>query len=330
MAWFEPALRSLPGNPFVIGSLAGDGGGFAEAIAGRWRAAGGMGLDRLEIVVTSALTLAVLLSIDTLKTCVVLDTLTRSRHDSNREIVGQGVGNIVSAVAGGIPGAGTMAKPPSINPERRLVAPLETFTRVAPMMALLVFGGLIAWMPVASLVAILIVIGARMIDRHSLGFLKSRATVLDFAIIFVVIVVALTVSLIAASGVGVGLAVLLFMREQIGGTIVRRKSYGDATFSKQVRLHDEMAILEREGHQAVIVELQGSLFFGTADQLYRALAPEMGACRYIILDMRRVQSVDVTAAHVLEQIKDQLAEREGFLIFSQLPSRVPSGLDMQR
>ncbi|MGZ8248930.1 STAS domain-containing protein, partial [Methylomagnum sp.] len=47
-------------------------------------------------------------------------------------------------------------------------------------------------------------------------------------------------------------------------------------------------------------------------------------------DMRRVQSVDVTAAHVLEQIKDQLAEREGFLIFSQLPSRVPSGLDMQR
>jgi hypothetical protein len=60
------------------------------------------------MLVTPALTLAVLLSIDTLKTCVVLDALTRSRHDSNRELIGQGLGNIASAVIGGIPGAGTM------------------------------------------------------------------------------------------------------------------------------------------------------------------------------------------------------------------------------
>lgn len=330
VAWFEPALRSLSGNPFVIGSLAGDGGGFAEAIAGRWRAVGGIDLDRLEIVATSALTLAVLLSIDTLKTCVVLDTLTRSRHNSNRELIGQGVGNIVSAVAGGIPGSGTMGATlvnVSSGATSRRSGLIEG---LLSLLALLAFGGLIAWVPVASLAAILIVIGARMIDRHSLSFLKSRTTALDFAIIAVVVVVALTVSLIAASGAGVALAVLLFLREQIGGNIVRHKTYGNATFSKQIRLHDEMAILEREGHQAVILELQGSLFFGTADQLYRVLEPEIERRRYIILDMRRVQSVDVTAAHALEQIEDRLAERGGFLIFSQLPSRVPSGLDMQR
>jgi SulP family sulfate permease len=92
----------------------------------------------------------------------------------------------------------------------------------------------------------------------------------------------------------------------------------------------EMHILEQKGDQAVIFELQGSLFFGTTDQLYRALEPELKLRTYVILDMRRVQSVDVTAAHVLEQVKDMLAERNGFLIFSQIPKNLPSGKDMQQ
>jgi sulfate permease, SulP family len=76
--------------------------------------------------------------------------------------------------------------------------------------------------------------------------------------------------------------------------------------------------------------LQGSLFFGTTDQLYSALETELKTRTYVILDMRRVQSVDVTAAHMLEQVKDMLAERKGFLIFSRLPNSLPSGQDMQQ
>jgi SulP family sulfate permease len=91
-----------------------------------------------------------------------------------------------------------------------------------------------------------------------------------------------------------------------------------------------MAILEKHGDAAVIFELQGSLFFGTTDQLYSALETELKTRTYVILDMRRVQSVDVTAAHMLEQVKDMLAERKGFLIFSRLPSSLPSGQDMQQ
>jgi SulP family sulfate permease len=80
----------------------------------------------------------------------------------------------------------------------------------------------------------------------------------------------------------------------------------------------------------VVFELQGSLFFGTTDQLYTALEPDLKTRAYVILDMRRVQSVDVTAAHVLELVEDVLAERKAFLVFSQLPKDVPTGQDMRQ
>ena len=204
-----------------------------------------------------ALTLAVLLSIDTLKTCVVLDALTRSRHNSNRELIGQGLGNLASAFIGGVPGAGTMGATlvnMSSGAQSRFSGVFEGILTLA---AFLVLGKLIAWVPIAALAAILIVIGVRMIDRTSLHFLKSRSTILDFVVIAAVIGVALTVSLIAASGVGIALAILLFIREQIGGSIVRRKSYGNQTFSKQIRLHEEMRILEQRGDQAVIFRTAG-------------------------------------------------------------------------
>lgn len=97
-----------------------------------------------------------------------------------------------------------------------------------------------------------------------------------------------------------------------------------------MRLPEEMRILEQRGESTVICELQGSLFFGTTDQLYSELEPEVKTRTYVILDLRRVQSVDFTAAHMLEQLEDMLSERKGFLIFSRVPENVPSGQDMQR
>ncbi|MDK9723471.1 MAG: SulP family inorganic anion transporter [Sterolibacteriaceae bacterium MAG5] len=325
----DPALLKLDGNALVVGALGG-GGSFVDAIVDRWQAMGEIGLSELRHIAVPALTLAVLLSIDTLKTCVVLDALTRTRHDSNRELVGQGLGNVASAVVGGIPGAGTMGATLvniSSGGQSRLSGIMEG---VLALVAFLALGSFIAWVPVAALAAILIVIGVRMIDRHSFSFLRQRSTVLDFVVIAAVIVTALTVSLIAASGVGIVLAVMLFIREQIGGAIVRRKTYGNENFSKRVRTHEEMEILLDHGNRAVVVELQGSIFFGTASQLYKTLEPELKTRDFVILDMRRVQTVDVTAVHMLDQIKDMLAERHGFLIFSQLPQNLPSGRDMQQ
>jgi SulP family sulfate permease len=326
----DPALLILQGNTLVVGALGGEGGGsFWDGLVVRWSALTEINLQQVLTLAIPALTLAVLLSIDTLKSCVVLDAMTRSRHDSNRELIGQGLANLGSGAIGGVPGAGTMGAT-LVNVSGGATTSFSGL--IEGVLALLVFlllTGLISWVPVSALAGILLVVGWRMIDRNSLNFLKSRSTILDFIVIVAVVGTALTVSLIAASGVGIVLAVVLFVREQIGGSIIRRRLLGNETFSKRVRTHAEMEILTEKGSRAAIVELQGSLFFGTADQLYRTLEPDLKTRDFLILDMRRIQTVDVTAAHLLEQIKDMLSERHGFLIFSQIPTNLPSGRDLQ-
>ena len=325
----DKSLLVLSDNSLVVGSLGNVEGGFTQAIASRWQAIGDFQADDFIGLMMPAITLAILLSIDTLKTCVVLDELTRTRHDSNRELIGQGIGNMASAMIGGIPGAGTMGAT-LINMSSGATSRLSGIIEgILALVAFLALGAVIAWVPVAALAGILIVIGFRMIDSRTLNFLKSRSTILDFLVIAAVVIVSLTVSLIAASGVGILLAIALFVREQIGGKVVRHKFYGNQMFSRQIRPQNEMAILARDGHQSVIFELQGSLFFGTTDQLYTAIEPELDKRTYVILDMRRVQSVDLTATHMLEQIQDILAEHNGFLILSQIPKNIPSGKDIQ-
>ncbi len=333
LAWLDPALLTLSGNTLVVGSLSGQASGsdtgLLAALSQRWHAASALGLESLGQLAMPALTLAVLLSIDSLKTCVVLDAMTRSRHDSNRTLVGQGLGNFASAVMGGMPGAGTMGATLVNVSSGGSTARSGVIEGALALGAFLLLASALAWVPIGALAGILMVIGVRMIDRESLHFLKSRETVLDFAVIATVVAVALGVGLIAASGVGVLLAVALFLREQVGGSVVARKGFGHQRFSKRVRSTDEMQVLERAGSACVIFELQGSLFFGTADKLYSALAPELASHRYVVLDLRRVQSVDVTAAHMLERVEQQLTERGAHLLFSSIPSRVPSGRDIQ-
>ncbi len=334
LSMFDAGMLRLPGNSLVVGALGGSGdgsgSGLVDGFLARWQGMSQLSAAQLNNLFMTALTLAVLLSIDTLKTCVVLDALTRSRHNSNRELVGQGLGNMASGLIGGLPGAGTMGATlvnMSSGAQTKLSGLIEG---ILALVAFLLLGSLIAWVPVAALAAILTVIGVRMIDRSCLHFLKSRDTALDFAVIAAVVAVALMFSLIAASVAGIALAVLLFIREQIGGSVVRRKTLGNQTFSKRVRVQSEMKTLESHGDASVIFELQGSLFFGTTDQLYTALEPELKTRKYLILDMRRVQSVDVTATHMLERVKDMLAEHGAYLIFSRLPSNLPSGQDMQQ
>ncbi|MEK7400774.1 MAG: SulP family inorganic anion transporter [Gemmatimonadota bacterium] len=331
LALADRSLLTLSGNTALVGPLvagAGGGGGFVAGVAARAGAVRSLTWAQVTGLLAPALSLAVLLSIDTLKTCVVVDAITRSRHNSNRELVGQGLANLTSTLVGGVPGAGTMGATLvniSSGAKTRLSGTVEG---VAALAAFLVLGQLLAWIPIAALAGVLIVVGARMFDLHSLTLIKSRSTMLDFVVIVSVVAVAETVSLIAASAVGVALAILLFIREQSRGSVVHRRTTGSQLFSKQVRLPAELEVLAREGHQAAIFELQGSLFFGTADQLYSALEPSITSTRYLILDLRRVQSLDVTAAHTLELVRDMMRDRGGELILSGVPRRLPGDRDV--
>ena len=244
----------------------------------------------------AAVTLAALLSIDTLKTCVVLDQMTRTRHDPNRELAAQGLANVVASTIGGMPGAGTMGASMvnlSSGGETRISG---IIAGVMTLVVALLLGAFVAWIPIAALSGVLIVVGLRMIDTDPLRFLESRATVLDFSVVLAVVAVALFVG-------------------QRSSTWYRPEA--------------EMHRLEQKGNTAVIFELQGSLFFGTTHRLYQTLEPELATTDYLILDMQRVQSVDVTAAHMLNQVRDVLSERGVPLLISSVRERLPNGRNLR-
>ena len=329
LATQDPSLLQVSNNPLVIGALGASSEGYFASITGRWNEIGDLRLSQVAALMGSALTLAVLLSIDTLKTCVVLDQMTRSQHNPNRELVAQGIANMASSSVGGIPGSGTMGATLVNLSSGATTRASGLVEGVSALLFALVLSSFIAWMPVAALAGILIVVGWRMIDREPLRFIQSSATVFDFGVVVVVVVVALTVGLIAASGVGVAMAIILFLREQIGGSVVRHKLYVNQKSSNWHRPESETRILEQKGDQAVIFELQGSLFFGTTQQLLSQLDPEIKTRHFIILDMKRVQSVDVTAAHLLRQVRDSLAERKSLLLLSNLRESLPNGNNLR-
>lgn len=329
LAAVVPELLAQAGNPLVIGPIPSSGS-LLENIAGRATSLLKVDLSSLKLIFVPALTLSVLLSIDTLKTCVGLDALTRSRHNSNRELIGQGIGNLASFLLGGMPGAGTMG-PTLVNVNSGGHTPRAgVIEGVFVVLALLFLSPLIAWVPIGSLAGILLVIAWRMFDRTMFRLLGYPAGRLDFAVIAAVIVVALAVDLIAASGAGIALAILLFVREQVKSPVIRRKRYLNQMSSKVQRPSAERDLLNRCGDQAVFCELQGNLFFGTTDQLFTQLEADLRSRTYLLLDMRHVSSIDYTAVHLFEQMHAQLSERGGQLIFSGMPSAMLDQRDFER
>ncbi|MEK7720776.1 MAG: SulP family inorganic anion transporter, partial [Elusimicrobiota bacterium] len=325
----RPQLLALDANPFIIGIISTSPGAVFEGIVSNFSALRQLGRHEVYMLLGPALTLSVLLSIDTLKTCVVTDSIVRSRHNSNRELTGQGAGNIASAMFGGMPGAGTLGATMVSLASGGKTRYAGIFEGALALIAALALGGAIGRIPLAALAGILTVVGARMIDRTSVRLALRRSTLLDFVVILSVAGTALAVDLIAAAGVGIALSILLFIREQMHSAVVRRKATGAEISSKQQRLPGERAALTERGAETLVVELQGSLFFGTTDQLFSEIESDMRSCRRLILDMRRVTSVDFTAVHMLEQVGEMLGERGGSLVFSHLPQSLPTGQDLR-
>src|SRR5581483_2908095 len=328
VAQFEPRLLHLANNPLIVGPIHIEGS-FFSGMSLRLAALTSLHARDLLIVIGPALTLSALLSIDTLKTGVVLDAVTRSRHNSNRELIGQGVANVASFFAGGVPGSGTMG-PTLINVTsggRSIWSGVGEGALV--LVALLALRSVIAWVPIAALAGILLVIAWRMFSFEMFKLLLSPATRLDFLVIAAVVVVAESVGLIEASLTGVGLAIVLFIRNQMRGSVILRKGDLSAIRSKRRRSPDAMKVLDQHGHEAIFVQLKDDLFFGTTDQLFTQLEHDLNECKYILFDFRRVQSMDYTAAHLFTQMDGRLRERGGRLLFSGLPSRLPSHQDIE-
>lgn len=181
---------------------------------------------------------------------------------------------------------------------------------------------------IASLAGVLVVVAIRMIDWKSVNLLRHRSTAFDFIVGLTVIVSAVSISLIAAAGVGIAFAIILFLRDQIRFPVVRRLSFGDVNFSKKNRPQSEHAILIEKGKETIVIELQGQLFFGTTDQ-YSEVEPYFSKCRFFIFDMRRILSIDFTAAKMLSQLNHKISDNNGVMIFTSVPLSLPTGLNIR-
>ncbi|MDX8413548.1 MAG: SulP family inorganic anion transporter [Mariprofundales bacterium] len=274
----------------------------------------------LTLIVLSALALALLASLDTLLTAVIADVATGQRHNARTELSAQGGGQLLCALLGGMAGAGTTgASLVAIESGgRRWVA---LMTGVTFLLLILLMAPVASWLPISVFSGIIIHVSLfSMVDREIVQWGKSRRARLDACIALVVIAVTVYYNLLIAVGLGVALAVIEFLRTQVNrSTIHRRWTLAERT-SMRNRPQIEREAIAACADQVAGYDLQGALFFGSADSLFTAVtsAPQ----RLVILSLRRVVQVDITAIRMIDQIAGTLRQHGGELLLSHASGRL--------
>jgi len=264
----------------------------------------------LNTVISAALALMVLGTVDSLVTSLVADAKTGERHDSAKEIVAQGAAQIAIGLAGGLGGWGTKgATLVSTDAGGRRWAPLVA--GVLFLTLFLVAGGAGAYLPVSVLAGIVAMVGVGMIDLNILTWLRVKEMRQDGIVALLVITVTLASSLIVAVAAGVALSILLYLYKDAKRPILHRIITGETHRSSCSYPEEAEKVLLKYGHQIKMYELRGDLFFGTADRLRNELEKELNSKgNRLILHFRRVGSIDMSAMIVLLQIGEE-ARKEG-------------------
>ncbi len=251
------------------------------------------------LVLEYGMVLAVLGSIDSLLTSVIADNMTKTKHNSNRELIGQGIGNMVAALIGGIPGAGaTKGTVVNINSggRTRLSGALHGAFLLTVLLGL---SSLAAYIPLAVLAGILIPIGFKIIDIKGLRHLKivPRA---DAAVLIIVLLWTTFGSLIQAVGIGVTLAALLFMKRasDIGEEGMQVGTL--AGFDGEKPWEDETEFYEKFKDKIYIKHLYGPLFFGFTSHFQEQVKNIDHDIKILIIRMDRVPYVDQSGIYALE------------------------------
>jgi len=271
------------------------------------------------LMASSALALAVLASLDTLLTSVVADVSTGSRHDARRELIGQGAGHALSAFAGGMAGAGTTGSTlVAIQSGGRIWAGLVT--GISMVLLILFMGPVAAILPISVFAGIILHVAIfGMLDQDILRWLKSPQARVDGSIALIVTAVTVSYDLMVAVGLGVVLAVIEFIRAQVQSAVVQRRWTVMGRKSIRRRPKAEIVSLEAHGQSIVGYDLKGTLFFGTTDRLFDTMDADLKQARYIILDMRNVGQVDLTALRLIEHMSGMMFHRGGRLLLAQVP-----------
>jgi SulP family sulfate permease len=307
-----PFVREFPIDPFMIGSIVNQGisqsgnlplnvpfvpsdiplvktgGLFSIAPSMTW------------MIIEFAATIAALGAIDSLLTSVVADNITKTKHNSHRELIGQGIGNIASGLIGGLPGAGaTMRTIVNINTggKTRLSGLIHGLVLFVILLGL---GKYASYIPMCVLAGILITVGIGIVDYHK--GLRHLFQVPRADAVILIIVMAITVfgNLIHAVGVGVVLACVLFMKKtsdlaETGTTVTPLGS------SKELVLwEEEKSVYDEYRDKIYIKHMSGPMFFGFTSRFQELIKELDPGIKVLIIRMKKVPYIDQTGVYVLE------------------------------
>ena len=282
--------------------------------------------NTVRTVLPDAFTIAILAAIESLLSCVVADGMINGHHRSNTELVAQGAGNIASALFGGIPATGAIARTAANvkNGGRTPIAGMvHAVTLLLVLVVLMPYAGLI---PMPTIAAILFMVAYNMCQWRTFVQLVKTAPKSDIAVLVITFVLTVVFDLVVAIEIGMLLACLLFMKRMSDETSVKSWKYStiheeEKDIAKQDK--EERHHLMNISDPIRVYEMSGPLFFGAADQIGTIIVKDM--TKYLILRMRSVPAMDITAMNAMNSLYEKCKKDGITLILSHVndqPMRV--------
>jgi SulP family sulfate permease len=283
----------------------------------------GFSFSSISPYIFTALTLALLGAIDSLLTSVVADNMTKTKHKPNKELVGQGIGNSIAAVFGGLPGAGaTIRTVVNINSGGK--------TRLSGMIAglmllfiLLALGPIASQIPAAVLSGILITVGIGVMDYKGLKAIPNLPRDIKFGpfklssevlIMIVVLLLSTFWNLVYAVGIGLVIASLMFMKK-IGDLTGERS---DVKSLKEEVWEDEIGFPENLKQEVFIKHIKGPLFFGSTSNFQQLTLQIPDTAHYVIMRLDRMAYMDQSGLYAMEDMLQDLKKKDIDVFFVDL------------
>ena len=259
-------------------------------------------------VLPDAFTIAILAAIESLLSAVVADEMVEDHHNSNMELIAQGLGNMASALFGGIPATGAIARTAAnINNGGR--SPISGMVHAIVLLLILVLlMPYAALIPMPTIAAILFIVAYNMSHIHKLIEIIQKAPKSDVAVLLLSFVLTVVFDLVVAISVGLGLACLMFMKRMADVSDIKEWEYVEITDDEDGRLKPVPA-------HVMVYEITGPMFFGSADKIPNVDNRE-GTKRVLVLRMRSVPAIDATAMNGFTRLVKQCEKANVQIIFS--------------
>ena len=267
-----------------------------------------------------AFTIAMLGAIESLLSAVVADGMTATKHDSNQELIGQGLANVVAPFFGGFASTGAIART-ATNIRNGGTSPLAGITHTLTLVLIVLFlAPYAAYIPLACLAAILFVVAYNMSELKHFSHIVRRAPRADVAILLITFLLTVFADLVVAVNIGVILAILQFLRRMAETVDVQ------VVDSKDLKTELAAIGLQELPRTVLIYEIDGPFFFGAVEKFEQVLMEIHADPKAVILRFRRVPFMDITGIQTLEEVIVKLRKRGMRVLLCEANERVRAKL----